>query len=120
MLNMDILYSGFAKIYDYGVHKFYYFMAMDLLGPSLAELFHFCDGRFSLKTTLKIGYQMIERLQHLHSKGLVHRDIKPDNILMGANDQSHLVHLVDFGLVKKVVDIKTGKHIPPKAGKDLI
>ena len=83
-------------------------MAMDLLGPSLAELFYFCDSKFSLKTTLMLGYQMMDRMQHIHSKGFIHRDIKPDNILMGVHENSHLVYLVDMGLVKRVINTNNG------------
>ena len=94
-------------------------MTMDLLGPSLAELFHFCGNKFSLKTTLMIGYQMVERLEYLHSKTFVHRDIKPDNILMGLEENSHLLYLVDMGLAKRVFDAKTKQHIPFKTDKTL-
>jgi serine/threonine protein kinase len=54
--------EGFANIYDFGQHNSSFYMVMDLLGPSLSELFHFCNNRFSLKTVLMIGYQLIDRL----------------------------------------------------------
>lgn len=47
--------EGFSKIYGYGKHNNSFYMAMDLLGPSLADLFEFCSRKFSLKTTLMIG-----------------------------------------------------------------
>lgn len=94
-------------------------MIMDLLGPSLAELLYFCGNKFSLKTTLMIGFQMITRLQYLHDQSFIHRDIKPDNILMGLEDNSHIVHLVDMGLVKRVFDPVTKKHIPYSKDKTL-
>jgi serine/threonine protein kinase len=56
---------------------------MDLLGPSLEDLFNFCSRRFTVKTVLMLADQMISRVEYIHSKNFVHQDIKPDNFLMG-------------------------------------
>ena len=111
--------EGFAQIYDFGSVKKNYYMVMDLLGPSLAELFHFCNYRFSLKTVMMIGHQMVNRLQYLHEQSFIHRDLKPDNILMGLAKNSHIVHLVDMGLVKRVFNPVTNEHIPFSTDKSL-
>lgn len=58
----NYLATGFAKVYDFGTHEDNYYMVMDLLGPSLAELLYFCGNKFSLKTTLMIAVQMLTRL----------------------------------------------------------
>ena len=75
-------------------------LVLNLLGPSLEDLFNYCDRRFSLKTVLLLADQLITRLEYIHSKSLVHRDVKPDNFLMGTGRQGNVVHAVDFGLAE--------------------
>jgi casein kinase I family protein HRR25 len=58
-------------------------MALNLLGPSLEDLFNFCNHKFSLKTILLLADQLISRIEYIHDKSFMHRDIRPDNFLMG-------------------------------------
>ena len=73
----------------------------ELLGPSLEDLFNYCDRRFSLKTILLIANQAISRIEYIHSKGFLHRDIKPDNFLIGLGKKGNILHTIDFGLLKE-------------------
>lgn len=63
--------------------------------------------------------QMISRVEYLHSKNFLHRDIKPDNFLMGTGKKGHHVYVIDYGLAKKFRDPKTHQHIPYREGKAL-
>ncbi len=81
----------------------YNVMLMDLLGSSLEDLFVSNGKKLSLKTVLQVGQQMLDRIEILHEKNILHRDIKPDNFLMGIGKQSHIVYAVDLGLSKKYV-----------------
>ncbi|KAF8279917.1 casein kinase [Trypanosoma cruzi cruzi] len=110
---------GIPNILFYGVEGEFNVMVMDLLGPSLEDLFSFCDRKLSLKTTLMLAEQMIARIEFVHSKSVIHRDMKPDNFLMGTGKKGHHVYVVDFGLAKKYRDPRTHQHIPYKEGKSL-
>ncbi|KAH0532026.1 hypothetical protein TsFJ059_000768 [Trichoderma semiorbis] len=76
------------------------FMVYELLGPSLQTLFYRCGKKFSLKTTLMLADQLLERLELFDSHNIVHRDIKPDNFVMGfGKENGKMVYILDLGLV---------------------
>lgn len=92
---------GIPKVYFSGSEGEYNVMVMDLLGLSLEDLMNRNNRKFSLKTTLMLFEQMIARIEFVHSKHFLHRDIKPDNFLMGKGKNVHILYIVDFGLSKK-------------------
>ena len=95
-------------------------MVIDLLEKSLEDLFQLCDQKFSLPTIFNIGVQIINRLEAIHRKGFVHRDLKANNFMIGRSDKKSTVYIIDFGLAKRYKDYKTGLHIPFKEGKSLV
>ena len=64
---------GFCNVHYFGVQDSFNVMVMDLLGPSLEDLFNKCDRKFSLKTVLQLADQLLERVDTLHSRHLIHR-----------------------------------------------
>ena len=92
---------------------------MELLGQSLENLFQAQNKSFSIKTACMLGIQMIDRIEYVHSRKIIHRDIKPDNFVIGRNDKSHIVYVLDFGLSKKYYSVSHKCHIPFIKGKKL-
>lgn len=111
--------TGIPAVHWAGTEGSFNIMVMDLLGPCLEELFNTCGRVFSVKTTLLIAEQMLCRIEYLHHKSFLHRDIKPDNFLIGTGKRSSLIYVIDFGLAKKYKDNKSGLHIPYREGKSL-
>merc|ERR1719291_832457 len=110
---------GIACMHYCAVEGDHNVMIMDLLGPSLENLFNICHRKFSLKTVLMIADQMLYRIEYLHSKHFLHRDVKPDNFLIGHGKKSNIVYIIDFGLAKKYRDPKSQQHIPYRENKSL-
>lgn len=111
--------NGIPDVKWYGTVRDYNVMVIELLGPSLEDLFNYSHREFSLKTTLHLADQMIHRIEYVHSKGFIHRDIKPDNFLMGTGEEISKVMIIDFGLSKKYRDSRTRSHIPFRDDKSL-
>ena len=113
--------EGIPYIKSYGFSGDYNILVMELLGKSLETLFqeNFC--KFSLKTVCLLADQMITRLEYIHKKYILHRDIKPDNFTIGRGKQSHIIYLIDFGLSKKYRSTKGNhEHIKYSENKRLI
>jgi serine/threonine protein kinase len=112
--------AGFLQVKWFGLIKDYYFMVLPLLGDSLGSFKRkFLDGKFSLNTIICFSIQMIQRLQYIHEKGFIHRDVKPDNFLFDLNTDVNNMYLLDFGFCKQYL-LPDGSHIPMKTNKQLI
>ncbi|KAG9159021.1 hypothetical protein Leryth_021742 [Lithospermum erythrorhizon] len=111
--------TGIPHLKWFGVEGEHNCMAIDLLGPSLEDLFNYCNRKLTLKTVLMLADQLINRVEYMHSRGFLHRDIKPDNFLMGLGRKANQVYIIDYGLAKKYRDLQTHKHIPYRENKNL-
>jgi len=94
------------SIKSFGYNNDYNILVMELMGKSLEDIFN-VKNKFSVKTTAMIGYQMLNVLQFIHDRHIIHRDIKPDNFVMGCEEKNAILYLLDFGLAKKYRSSKT-------------
>ena len=101
---------GIPEIRSFGSYKRYKILIQTLLGKNLDNLFSNILYKTNLKDICMIAIQLLDRLEYIHSKYVIHRDLKPDNILVDLETKS-IIYLIDFGLAKKYRSGKTKKHI---------
>ena len=111
---------GIPRLHWFGVEGGYCTMVMELLGYSLEDLFNRCGRRFSVKTVCMIADEMLCRLEGIHSLGFIHRDVKPDNFLVGLGSRAHVIHMVDYGLSRRYRGRRSGVHVPGGGGRSLV
>ena len=120
-MTTNLYLAGIPNVYYFGQEGLHNILVIDLLGPSLEDLFDHCGRRFSIKTVVMVAKQMLSRVQTIHEKNLIYRDIKPDNFLIGrpGTKAGNVIHVVDFGMAKQYRDPKTKQHIPYRERKSL-
>lgn len=113
--------DGIPNAYYFGQEGLHLILVIDLLGPSLEDLFDWCGRRFSVKTVVQVAIQMLSLIEEVHRHDLIYRDIKPDNFLIGRQGfpDENKVHLIDFGMAKQYRDPRTKQHIPYREKKSL-
>lgn len=94
-------------------------IVIELLGNSLEGLLTKCDRHMSVKTVCMLAEQMITSVQFFHSKNYIHRDLKPDNFVMGKGNCANKLYIIDYGLAKRYRDQNTHQHIKFSSGKSL-
>ncbi|KAL4062222.1 kinase-like domain-containing protein [Scleroderma citrinum] len=112
---------GVPQVHHFGQEGLHNVLVIDLLGPNLEDLFDMCGRKFTIKTVCMAAKQMITRIQSVHDKSLIYRDIKPDNFLIGvpSTKNANVIHIIDFGMAKHYRDPKTKVHIPYRERKSL-
>ncbi len=112
---------GIPKFITYGKKGSYKILIEELLGMSIYDLYKSKNNKqeFRLKNTYMLALQMINRLEYIHSKNIIHRDIKPDNFVLGRGEKCKNLYILDFGLAKKYRSSRTLKHYPMIKKKNL-
>lgn len=111
---------GIPSVYYYGVEGAYNVVVMELLGPSLQDMFEYCNFQFSLKTICMLAQEMLLRLEYIHNKFYIHRDVKPDNFGIGLGKGANVIYVFDFGLSKRYRHSITKAHIPYDSSNTVI
>ncbi|KAH7907916.1 kinase-like domain-containing protein [Hygrophoropsis aurantiaca] len=110
-------HTGLPLLRWYGMDGGAHVLILDKLGVNLQQLRRLCRGTLSLRSVCALALQMLDRVEFVHSRGVIIRDIKPENFAMGVGARVNAVHLFDLGLAKLFVDPCTGRHIPPREGR---
>jgi len=106
--------SFIPRFFGFGRTLSLSWMAIELMGPSLSSILNSLSSkRFSKKCAIKVSVHVLEALQNIHENGIVHRDIKPQNVLL-RHSRQHPIAIIDFGLSKVYIDETTNSHHSPK------
>lgn len=116
-LHMRRCKIGIPRVYEFIQTDDYNIMSMEMLGDNLDNIFNEHNKQFSVGTVMYLGIDILRIMERVHDAGFVHRDIKPNNFLVGNN--RHSVYLLDFGLSKEYID-NTGKHMKETFGHSIV
>ncbi|WVZ08980.1 casein kinase 1-like protein HD16 [Vigna radiata var. radiata] len=104
---------GIPRVHYKGRQGEYYVMVMDMLGPSLWDVWNSSSQAMSAEMVSCIAVESLSILEKMHSRGYVHGDVKPENFLLGqpSTPQEKKLYLVDLGLATKWRDTSSGLHV---------
>lgn len=111
--------SGIPKVYKTIDTPEYNIMLMELLGKNLDDLLTESQNKFQMGTVLKLGYDIVSLLEKIHNANLLHRDIKPNNFMIGNGKNRDKLYIMDFGLSKQYIT-KDNNHIAFKVDRSLV
>ena len=104
---------------SYGKDSGINYLVLDLLGKSLEEIKRNSGGKISMKSALIFGISALDCIKNIHKCGIIHRDIKSENFLIGRKmSDINKIYLIDFGLARRYIDTD-GKHIEKKEGRSM-
>jgi len=109
---------GIPRLRCHGTDGDYYFLIMDQLGPSLNDILEKSGKSIPMAALMPIAMQALTLLEYIHSKNLIHQDLKPNNMLLGKGANRYRLYLIDFGLTRSYIDDQ-GEHIPYRCDKSL-
>jgi serine/threonine protein kinase len=112
--------DGFPTCYSFCYTEQDKVIIMDYLGANLDTIMNkLPNKKYTIKTSLMIMIQCLERLRNLHEKGIIHRDMKPENFVIGRKNKERTIYLIDFGLSRKYIN-ENNIHISMKKDRNII
>ena len=118
---MNYLYGPrIPYVKSFGQCGFYNVLIMEVLGKSLEELREILPNKkMSIPCVCKLSYQMIQILEQIHKRSLIHRDVKPDNFIMGIGPNNKFLYMIDLGFAQPYRDLSTLAHRPMARGQGI-
>ena len=111
--------EGIPEVKWYGLYDNKWYMVLKLLGSSLKQ-YSALSIPISLDIIFSLGKIMVERLRYIHSKYIIHRDVKPENFLFGPDNNLDTLYLIDFGFAKRYTQINNNNHMPISFNRSII
>lgn len=108
--------DGIPRLLSFGKEGQFHYMIMDLYDESLEVMKRKCKGKLSMNTVLNIFHQCLERIETIHTLGIIHRDIKPDNFIVERT--TNTIYMIDFGLSRRYID-DNGENLPISSGHNI-
>ena len=100
---------------SFGQCGYYNVLVMELLGKSLEDIKSILPSKkMTIPCICKLSYQMLQILEHIHKRSFIHRDVKPENFIMGLGPNNKFLYMIDFGFAKTYRDPTTLAHYPLK------
>lgn len=105
---------GIPFMYWSGVDDGEIMVILEYLGMRISDQLKVCEGKFSLKTTCMLGLETLKIVQNYHSKGIIHRNIKPKNLQFGRGKKVMKLYFNDLIDSKRFRNKKNHQHVPYK------
>ncbi|KAG1749232.1 kinase-like domain-containing protein [Suillus lakei] len=113
--------EGMPRLWASGIQGKWHYLVISLLGQSLESLYRqnlqWGHQRMDLRSVCSIAIQVIARLQIMHTREVLHRDIQLGNCAIGLTPEEETIYMIDFGFSKRYIDPYTRRHIPDSKQK---
>ncbi|KAI0746242.1 kinase-like domain-containing protein, partial [Daedaleopsis nitida] len=104
-------HASIPEVFCYGKTELHEIMAMQQLGHNVETRLRIHPTELTIRNLGALAYQMLSAIEHVHSKGILHCDLAPENFVFDSSECPQQLYLIDFGLSKRWNDVNTSHHI---------